>query len=99
MDQLATRTMPAISFDCTKMPKTSVFFATAQLHYFSDGSESGYGRASYLRLTGEDGHVHCAFMKGTSRVTPLKQTTFPRRELTAADCCEVRQHVKRQASD
>lgn len=58
--------------------------ATAQLHHFSDGSESGYGTASYLRLTGKDGSVHCAFMMGKARVAPLKQTTIPRIELTAA---------------
>lgn len=57
---------------------------TAQLHHFSDASESGYGTVSYLRLTNEKGHVHIAFMLGKSRVAPLKQTTIPRMELTAA---------------
>lgn len=58
--------------------------ATAQLHHFSDGSESGYGTASYLRMTSNDGRVHCTLMMGKSRVAPLKQTTIPRIELTAA---------------
>lgn len=57
---------------------------TAQLHHFSDASESGYGTASYLRLTNNKGDVHCAFMLGKSRVAPLKQMTIPRMELTAA---------------
>ena len=57
---------------------------TAQLHHFSDASESGYGTASYLRLTNHEGRVHCAFMLGKSRVAPLKQMTIPRMELTAA---------------
>lgn len=39
---------------------------------------------SYLRLTNLEGHVHCAFMLGKSRVAPLKQMTIPRMELTAA---------------
>ncbi|KAJ8333724.1 hypothetical protein SKAU_G00410430 [Synaphobranchus kaupii] len=58
--------------------------ATAQLHHFSDASESGYGTVSYLRLSSEDGRVHCSFVMGKSRVAPLKQTTIPRMELTAA---------------
>ena len=57
---------------------------TAQLHHFSDGSESGYGTVSYLRLKTRDGSVHCAVMMGRSRVAPLKQTTIPQMELTAA---------------
>lgn len=57
---------------------------TAQLHHFADASESGYGTVSYLRLTNNEGQVHCAFMLGKSRVAPLKQMTIPRMELTAA---------------
>lgn len=58
--------------------------ATAQLHHFADASEIGYGTVSYLRLTNDEGQVHCAFMLGKSRVAPLKQMTIPRMELTAA---------------
>ncbi|KAL2099387.1 hypothetical protein ACEWY4_005867 [Coilia grayii] len=76
--QLSAVTIPRCVRPVDFGPVTS-----AQLHHFSDGSESGYGTASYLRLT-SDGRVHCAFMKGTSRVTPIKQTTIPRIELTAA---------------
>ncbi|XP_067260191.1 uncharacterized protein [Chanodichthys erythropterus] len=57
---------------------------SAQLHHFSDASEVGYGVVSYLRLLNADGLTHCAFMMGKSRVAPLKQTTIPRMELTAA---------------
>ncbi|KAI2661009.1 UvrABC system protein B [Labeo rohita] len=57
---------------------------TAQLHHFSDASEMGYGVVSYLKLVNADGLTHCAFMMGKSRVAPLKQTTIPRMELTAA---------------
>ncbi|XP_038138994.1 uncharacterized protein LOC119782185 [Cyprinodon tularosa] len=56
---------------------------TAQLHHFSDASQVGYGTVSYLRLKNEH-HVHLAFLLGKARVAPLKQTTIPRLELTAA---------------
>lgn len=55
----------------------------AQLHHFSDASEYGYGTVSYLRLTSKAG-VQVAFLLGKSRVAPMKQTTIPRLELTAA---------------
>ncbi|KAL6463232.1 hypothetical protein MHYP_G00276230 [Metynnis hypsauchen] len=56
----------------------------AELHHFSDASISGYGQCSYLRLSNEDGDVHCALVIGKSRVAPTKLTTIPRLELTAA---------------
>lgn len=56
---------------------------TAQLHHFSDASQVGYGTESYIRLQSEH-HVHLAFLLGKARVAPLKQTTIPRLELTAA---------------
>lgn len=57
---------------------------SAQLHHFTDASEKGYGVVSYLRMINKDGEVHCSFIIGKSRVAPLKQTTIPRLELTAA---------------
>lgn len=57
---------------------------SAQLHHFADASERGYGTVSYLRQENFDGAVHCSFVIGKSRVAPLKQTTIPRLELTAA---------------
>ncbi|XP_059184653.1 uncharacterized protein LOC131967729 [Centropristis striata] len=56
---------------------------TAQLHHFSDASQVGYGTVSYLRLE-KDHRVNVAFLFGKARVAPLKQTTIPRLELTAA---------------
>ncbi|XP_062422203.1 uncharacterized protein LOC119220568 [Pungitius pungitius] len=56
---------------------------TAQLHHFSDASQVGYGSVSYVRLE-KDHKVHVAFLVGKARVAPLKQTTIPRLELTAA---------------
>ena len=57
--------------------------ATAQLHHFSDASQVGYGTVSYLRLEKDDS-VQVSFLLGKARVAPLKQTTIPRLELTAA---------------
>ncbi|XP_068691203.1 uncharacterized protein [Montipora foliosa] len=55
-----------------------------EVHYFSDASEEGYGHCTYLRLINEQGEVHCSFIVGKGRVTPLKHTTIPRLELAAA---------------
>jgi len=56
---------------------------TAQLHHFSNASQVGYGTVSYVRLE-KDCKVHVSFLLGKARVAPLKQTTIPRLELTAA---------------
>ncbi|KAK0150375.1 hypothetical protein N1851_008532 [Merluccius polli] len=45
---------------CLK-PKTFGAITSAQLHHFSDASESGYGCVTYLRLTNSDLEVHTSF--------------------------------------
>ena len=55
-----------------------------QIHNFSDASSSGYGQVSYLRIVNDKGNIHCAFLMGKSRLSPLKTMTIPRLELTAA---------------
>jgi len=55
-----------------------------ELHHFCDASEHGYGAVSYLRSVNANGDIHCSFVLGKSRVTPLKSMTIPRLELTAA---------------
>ena len=57
---------------------------TVQLHVFCDTSKIGYGAVAYLRLEDVSGSVHCAFVKGASRVSPKKPVTIPRLELIAA---------------
>ena len=56
----------------------------AELHHFSDASIHGYGQCSYLRLKNDQDRIHCSFVLGKARVTPLKPVTVPRLELTAA---------------
>ncbi len=68
---------------CVKPPGFGMVQST-QLHHFADASESGYGTVSYLRLENAEGEIHSSFIMGKSRVAPLKQTTIPRSELTAA---------------
>ena len=51
---------------------------SAQLHHFSDASESGYGTVSYLRLQDDEHKIHCAFVMGKARVVPLKLVPIPR---------------------
>ncbi len=55
-----------------------------EIHHFSDASMRGYGQCSYLRLENEQGDIHCSLLMAKSRVAPLKVTTIPRLELTAA---------------
>ena len=54
-----------------------------EMHYFSDASVEGYGQCSYLRLINEHDQVHCSFVVGKTRVTPLKHKTIPRLEFAA----------------
>lgn len=49
-----------------------------------DASEVGYGAVSYLRRLNDKGEVNVAFTIGKVKVVPLKQTTIPRLELSAA---------------
>ena len=58
--------------------------ASSQLHHFADASQYAYGAVTYLRLTNSKGDVYCSFVIGKSRLSPLKQLTIPRLELSAA---------------
>ena len=55
-----------------------------QVHIFCDASTTGYGSSAYLRLVNDQGSIHCSFLFGKSRLAPIKSTTVPRLELTAA---------------
>ena len=45
---------------------------------------TGYGVSVYLRQVNQEGRIHVSLVLGKSRVSPLKPTTIPRLELTAA---------------
>lgn len=74
------------SFSVSRSIKPAGFggIKSAQLHHFSDASNSGYGTVSYILLTNEKDQKCISFLMGKSRVAPLKQVTIPRMELTAA---------------
>ena len=56
----------------------------AEVHSFSDASESGIGQVSYLRTVNSKGQVHVSFLIAKSRVAPIKPVSIHRMELTAA---------------
>ena len=68
---------------CIK-PTNSGGMVSCQIHHFCDASQSAYGAVSYLRLVDIYDQIHCSFLIGRSRLAPLKQTTIPRLELSAA---------------
>ena len=51
---------------------------------FSDASSTGYGSVIYLRCGDGCGDYKVHFMIGKARLAPIKATTIPRLELTAA---------------
>ncbi|KAA3671009.1 uncharacterized protein DEA37_0007414, partial [Paragonimus westermani] len=60
------------------------YFNGAQLHVFSDASETGYGAVTYARLSPKAGQPYCTLVIAKSRVTPMKTVTIPRLELNVA---------------
>ncbi|XP_068224461.1 uncharacterized protein, partial [Palaemon carinicauda] len=67
---------------CLKLPQQAKD-TTFQMHVFSDASTSGYGAVAYL-TSNEGGCSKTSFLIGKARVVPLKATSIPRLELTAA---------------
>ncbi|XP_071950805.1 uncharacterized protein [Antedon mediterranea] len=62
----------------TPFPSTSS--VRRELHTFSDASNKAIAAVSYLKTTGEDGHIHVRFMIGKVKAA----TTIPRLELCGA---------------
>ncbi len=76
--------LEALSISRCYKPKDFGPVEKCELHHFSDASFRGYSQCTYLRMTDARGRIHCSFVLGKSRVTPLKAVTVPRLELTAA---------------
>ena len=73
-----------VSIDRCVKPKNFGGIQSIEVHHFADASEVGYGVVTYVRLVNVDRKIHVSFLLGKSRVAPLKQTSIPRMELTAA---------------
>lgn len=59
-------------------------FKEIELHCFSDASEVAYGANIYLRTKNEERKYTTQLLCSKSRVAPMKATTIPRLELSAA---------------
>ena len=78
------RSQLRFSMECCLKPTNFGTVVSRQVHGFSDASPTGYDQETYMRITNEKGDIHCAFLMGKARVLPVKTTTTPRIELTAA---------------
>lgn len=79
------RDMPKLA--ALKIPQSysqNIDIAQYELHNFLDASLNGYGACSYLRAISREGQITCSLVIGKARVTPTKQTTIPRLELSSA---------------
>jgi hypothetical protein len=83
---------------CVRPSNTEEFVST-QLHTFADASQRGYGAVTYLRFEDSKGNTHCSFVIAKSRVAPLKETTIPRLELSAAVVATRLDRMVRKESD
>ncbi|XP_065190766.1 uncharacterized protein LOC135821698 [Sycon ciliatum] len=68
---------------CLRLSNTEAITAT-ELHVFSDASQDAYGAVAYLRHSYESGAVTCRPVASKGKVAPIKSTSIPRLELTAA---------------
>ena len=70
-----------------------------QLHYFADASSHGYGVVVYVRFSNTVGQIHCQLLISKARVAPIKKSTIPRMELTAATVAVKLHHKLLQELD
>lgn len=70
---------------CYFTRKMGGFKCKLRLHISSDASEVGYGASAYLRVEDLAGLIHCSFVMGKVRNTPVNFVSIPRLELQAAE--------------
>ena len=63
---------------------SSFIDSAAQLVYFSDASERGYGSCAYIRAVNKEGHIRVALVMSKGRLSPVKNISIARLELCAA---------------
>ena len=51
---------------------------------FSDASEVAYSASAYIRITDDQGGIHCSFVMGKCRNSQIRRPTIPRLELLAS---------------
>ncbi|XP_011705795.1 PREDICTED: uncharacterized protein LOC105460994 [Wasmannia auropunctata] len=57
---------------------------SAELHGFADASERAYAAVLYLRVVDDRGESRVSLLQAKTRVSPLRQVSLPRLELSAA---------------
>ena len=73
---------------------------SSQIHHFADACQFAYGVVSYLRATNGQGDTHCSFLIiGKTLLSPRKQLTIPRLELSAAVVAARLDRMLRQEID
>ncbi|XP_029922895.1 uncharacterized protein LOC115370126 [Myripristis murdjan] len=78
------KTLKDITIPRCYHPSNFGHIVSTELHHFSDASSRGYGSCSYLRYKNDRNEIHCSLVMAKARVAPLKITSIPRLELTAA---------------
>ena len=88
-----------IQVDRCFKPKGFGEIKEVELHLFFDASHQGYAAVAYLHLKDVTNQVHCAVVMGKARLAPIRETLFPRLELTAAVTSVRVSKVTREESD
>ena len=88
-----------ITIDRCYKSVSSAQVVSKELHVFADGSTHGYGAVVYRHTVYDSGDRNTAFVIGKSRLAPIKTTTIPRLELTAATTAvRLAEMIKRETS-
>lgn len=74
-------------FKTTRCLKPQDFgqITSAQMHHFSDASETAYGTVTYIRLENSNNKVHIAFLLGKARVETNDNSSLG--TICCGSCC------------